>query len=79
MLEQHKPSVAAEGRRERLRGVRRQIVEHLTKAQQVPAVTFAEECDFTDTDVNLLVPLALHRHGPILPRGHGHRPGVRAG
>jgi pyruvate/2-oxoglutarate dehydrogenase complex dihydrolipoamide acyltransferase (E2) component len=39
--------------------VRRQIVEHLTKAQQVPAVTFAEECDFTDTDVNLLVPLAL--------------------
>ena len=39
--------------------VRRQIVEHLTKARQVPAVTFAEECDFTDTDVNLLVPLAL--------------------
>ena len=59
VLEQHKPSAAAEGRRERLRGVRRQIVEHLTKAQQVPAVTFAEECDFTDTDVNLLVPLAL--------------------
>ena len=59
VLEQHKPTAAAEGRRERLRGVRRQIVEHMTKAQQVPAVTFAEECDFTDADVNLLVPLAL--------------------
>jgi pyruvate dehydrogenase E2 component (dihydrolipoamide acetyltransferase) len=57
-LEQHS-SAAAEGRREPLRGVRRQIAEHMTKAQQVPAVTFAEECDFTETDVNLLVPLAL--------------------
>ena len=57
--EQRKASPAAEGRRERLRGVRRQIVEHLTKAQEVPAVTFAEECDFTDVDVHRLVPLAL--------------------
>ena len=59
VLEQHKPSAASEGRREPLRGVRRQIVEHLPKAQQVPAVTFAEECDFTDVDPRGLVPLAL--------------------
>ena len=57
VLEQHKPS---EGRREPVRGVRRQIVEHLTRAhREVPAVTFVEECDFTDVDVKLLVPLAL--------------------
>jgi pyruvate dehydrogenase E2 component (dihydrolipoamide acetyltransferase) len=36
-------------RREPLRGVRRQIAEHLTRAQrEVPAVTVVEECDFTD-------------------------------
>jgi pyruvate dehydrogenase E2 component (dihydrolipoamide acetyltransferase) len=35
-------------RREPLRGVRRQIAEHLTKAhREVPAVTTVEECDFT--------------------------------
>jgi pyruvate/2-oxoglutarate dehydrogenase complex dihydrolipoamide acyltransferase (E2) component len=57
VLEQHKPS---EGRREPVRGVRRQIVEHLTRAhREVPAVTFVEECDFTGVDVGLLVPLAL--------------------
>ena len=57
MLEQHKPS---EGRREPVRGVRRRIVEHLTTAhREIPAVTFVEECDFTDVDVQLLVPLAL--------------------
>ena len=55
--DRHKPS---EGRREPLRGVRRQIAEHLTKAhREVPAVTFVEECDFTDVDLQLLVPLAL--------------------
>ena len=57
VLEQHKPS---EGRREPVRGVRRRIVEHLTTAhREIPAVTFVEECDFTDVDVKLLVPLAL--------------------
>ena len=36
-------------RREPLRGVRRQIAEHLTRAQrEVPAVTVVEECDFTE-------------------------------
>ena len=57
VLNQHKPS---EGRREPVRGVRRQIVEHLTKAhREVPAVTFVEECDFTDVDLKELVPRTL--------------------
>jgi pyruvate/2-oxoglutarate dehydrogenase complex dihydrolipoamide acyltransferase (E2) component len=37
------------GRREPLRGVRRQIAEHLGRAhREIPAVTIVEECDFTD-------------------------------
>ena len=61
VLKQHKPPPgAAEGRRERVRGVRRQIAEHLTRAhREVPAVTFVEECDFTGVDLQLLVPLVL--------------------
>jgi pyruvate dehydrogenase E2 component (dihydrolipoamide acetyltransferase) len=36
-------------RREPLRGTRRQIAEHLTRAhREVPAVTVVEECDFTE-------------------------------
>ncbi|MDX6438869.1 MAG: hypothetical protein QOF45_1452 [Gaiellaceae bacterium] len=57
VLQEHKVS---EGRREPVRGVRRQIVEHLTKAhREVPAVTFVEECDFTDVDLKHLLPLVL--------------------
>ena len=57
VLNQHKP---AEGRREPVRGVRRQIVEHLTRAHhEVPAVTFVEECDFTGFDLSQLLPLTL--------------------
>jgi pyruvate dehydrogenase E2 component (dihydrolipoamide acetyltransferase) len=49
-----------EGRREKVRGVRRQIVEHLTRAhREVPAVTFVEECDFTGVDLALLLPTVL--------------------
>jgi len=49
-----------EGRREKVRGVRRQIVEHLTRAhREIPAVTFVEECDFTDLDLRLLLPTVL--------------------
>jgi pyruvate dehydrogenase E2 component (dihydrolipoamide acetyltransferase) len=60
VLQDHKPSEASEGRREPVRGVRRQIVEHLTRAhQEVPAVTFVEECDFTDVDLKQLLPLTL--------------------
>jgi pyruvate/2-oxoglutarate dehydrogenase complex dihydrolipoamide acyltransferase (E2) component len=55
--DRHKPS---EGRREPVRGVRRQIVEHLTRAhREIPAVTFVEEADLTDVDLKLLLPLAL--------------------
>jgi pyruvate/2-oxoglutarate dehydrogenase complex dihydrolipoamide acyltransferase (E2) component len=54
------PSPVPEGRREKVRGVRRQIVEHLTRAHhEVPAVTFVEECDFTDVDLKQLLPLVL--------------------
>ena len=50
----------AEGRREPLRGVRRQIAEHLTRAhREIPAVTFVEECDFSRIDLSLLVPTLL--------------------
>jgi len=57
VLQEHKP---ADGRREPVRGVRRQIVEHLTRAHtEIPAVTFVEEADFTDVDLKLLLPLVL--------------------
>jgi pyruvate dehydrogenase E2 component (dihydrolipoamide acetyltransferase) len=50
----------AEGRRERVRGVRRQIVDHLTRAhREVPAVTYVEECDFSNVDLALLLPTVL--------------------
>ena len=50
----------SEGRREPVRGIRRQIVEHLSRShREVPAVTFVEECDFTDVDLKRLVPLVL--------------------
>ena len=53
-------SQAAEGRREPLRGVRRQIAEHLTRAhREIPAVTYVEECDFTGVDLSMLLPLVL--------------------
>jgi len=50
----------SEGRRERVRGVRRQIVEHLTRAhREVAAVTYVEECDFTCVDLDTLLPTVL--------------------
>jgi pyruvate dehydrogenase E2 component (dihydrolipoamide acetyltransferase) len=49
-----------EGRREPLRGVRRLIAEHMARAhREVPAVTWVEECDFTELDLGLLVPIVL--------------------
>ena len=49
-----------EGRREHVRGVRRQIVDHLTRAhREIPAVTFVEECDFTNVDMKQLLPTVL--------------------
>ena len=51
---------AAEGRREPLRGVRRLIAEHMAEAhREVPAVTWVEECDFTDIDLSKIVALTL--------------------
>jgi pyruvate dehydrogenase E2 component (dihydrolipoamide acetyltransferase) len=49
-----------EGRREPLRGVRRLIAEHMKRAhEEVPPVTWVEECDFTDVDLGKLVALTL--------------------
>jgi pyruvate dehydrogenase E2 component (dihydrolipoyllysine-residue acetyltransferase) len=49
-----------EGRREPLRGVRRLIAEHMTRAhREVPAVTWVEECDFGRVPLDLLVPTLL--------------------
>ena len=49
-----------EGRREPLRGVRRLIAEHMSRAhREVPPVTWVEECDFTSVDLKLLVPTVL--------------------
>src|SRR5439155_13651170 len=44
-----------------LRGVKRQMFEHLTRAhREIPAVTWVEECDFTHVELHRLVPLVLH-------------------
>jgi pyruvate dehydrogenase E2 component (dihydrolipoamide acetyltransferase) len=49
-----------EGRREQVRGIRRQIVDHLTRAhREIPAVTFVEECEFSNVDMKLLLPTVL--------------------
>jgi pyruvate dehydrogenase E2 component (dihydrolipoamide acetyltransferase) len=49
-----------EGRREQLRGVRRLIAEHMTRAhREVPAVTWVEECDFSNVDLKRLVGTVL--------------------
>jgi pyruvate dehydrogenase E2 component (dihydrolipoamide acetyltransferase) len=51
---------APEGWREKLRGVRRQIAEHLTRAhREIPAVTYVEECDFSNVDLKQLLPTVL--------------------
>jgi pyruvate dehydrogenase E2 component (dihydrolipoamide acetyltransferase) len=56
----HDAAPSSEGRREKVRGVRRQIVEHLTRAhREVPAVTYVEECDFSNVDLKLLLPTVL--------------------
>jgi pyruvate dehydrogenase E2 component (dihydrolipoamide acetyltransferase) len=54
------PQSPREGRREPIRGVRRLMSENMTRShREIPAVTWVEECDFTDVDVALLVPLVL--------------------
>jgi pyruvate dehydrogenase E2 component (dihydrolipoamide acetyltransferase) len=47
-------------RREPIRGVKRQMFEHLTRAHhEIPPVTWVEECDFTDVDLKQLLPRTL--------------------
>ena len=54
------PGPVSEGRREPLRGVRRLIAEHMSRAhREVPGVTWVEECDFGGLDLKLLVPTVL--------------------
>ena len=54
------PGHAPEGRREKLRGVRKLIAEHMTRAHaEVPPVTWVEECDFGGVDFKRIVPAAL--------------------
>ena len=54
-------TVSGDGRRVPIRGIRRAIVEQVSRAhREIPAVTFVEECDFTGVDVSLLVPLTVH-------------------
>jgi pyruvate dehydrogenase E2 component (dihydrolipoamide acetyltransferase) len=49
-----------EGRREPVRGVRRLIAEHMSRAhREVPAVTWVEECDFSNVDLKRLVATTL--------------------
>ena len=52
-------ATATEGSRVSLRGVKRQMFEHLTRAHEIPAVTWVEECDFAGVDLKRLVPLVL--------------------
>jgi pyruvate dehydrogenase E2 component (dihydrolipoamide acetyltransferase) len=50
----------AEGRRVPLRGVRRLIAEHMTRAhREVPPVTWVEECDFEDVPLDRLLPTVI--------------------
>jgi pyruvate/2-oxoglutarate dehydrogenase complex dihydrolipoamide acyltransferase (E2) component len=52
---------AGDVRRIPVRGVRRAILEQVTRAhREVPAVTFVEECDFGGVDLAQLVPLTIH-------------------
>jgi pyruvate dehydrogenase E2 component (dihydrolipoamide acetyltransferase) len=53
------PAKPTEGEHVQLRGVRRQMFEHLTRAHEIPAVTWVEECDFSSVDLKRLVPLVL--------------------
>jgi pyruvate dehydrogenase E2 component (dihydrolipoamide acetyltransferase) len=55
------PSAAAPTteRREPIRGIKRQMFEHLTRAHDIPAVTWVEETDFGNVDLKQLVPRLL--------------------
>ena len=46
-------------RREPIRGIKRQMFEHLTRAHEIPAVTWVEEADFGEVDLKQLLPRLL--------------------
>ncbi|MDX6481119.1 MAG: hypothetical protein QOG85_1629 [Gaiellaceae bacterium] len=48
-----------EGTRVQLRGVKRLMFEHLTRAHEIPAVTWVEECDFSGVELKRLLPLVI--------------------
>ena len=55
-------------RRLPIRGVKRQMFEHLTRAhREIPPVTWVEECDFTDVDTTVLLPHVLQAVAASLP------------
>ena len=61
-------SQATGERREPIRGVRRQMFEHLTRAHhEIPPVTWVEECDFTGVETRRLLPLVLQAVAAALP------------
>jgi pyruvate dehydrogenase E2 component (dihydrolipoamide acetyltransferase) len=61
-------SQAAGERREPIRGVKRQMFEHLTRAhREIPPVTWVEECDFTEVDTKRLLPIVLQAVAAALP------------
>jgi pyruvate dehydrogenase E2 component (dihydrolipoamide acetyltransferase) len=53
-------AAAPKERREPIRGVKRQMLEHLSRAhREIPPVTWVEECDFTEADLKQLLPRTL--------------------
>jgi pyruvate dehydrogenase E2 component (dihydrolipoamide acetyltransferase) len=63
-----RPQEPGEERREPIRGVKRQMFEHLTRAhREIPPVTWVEECDFTGVDIKRLLPLVLKAVAESLP------------
>jgi pyruvate/2-oxoglutarate dehydrogenase complex dihydrolipoamide acyltransferase (E2) component len=58
----------SEGRREPLRGVRRLIAEHMTRAhREVPPVTWVEECDFEGVELEHLLAIVVKAVADALP------------
>ena len=54
------PQAPLSERREPIRGVKRQMFEHLTRAhREIPPVTWVEECDFSAVEMKRLLALVL--------------------
>jgi pyruvate dehydrogenase E2 component (dihydrolipoamide acetyltransferase) len=56
-----------EGTRVQLHGIQRTMFEHLTRAHEIPAVTWVEECDFSNIELKQLVPVVLQAVAASLP------------